>query len=62
MNTEYNDSFDEEAVANDESVTSDGTYTSKFPSFEEIHNQYNNGLLKGRHPRSFPKNSEMWHH
>lgn len=30
--------------------------------FQSIHNNYTRGLLKGRHPRSFPRQSELWHH
>jgi hypothetical protein len=36
--------------------------THSLDDFQDIHNNYTRGLLKGRHPRSFPRQSELWHH
>jgi hypothetical protein len=44
------------------SVDSLSSSTSTLPDFSSKHNKYTRGLLKGRHPRSFPKQSELWHH
>ena len=38
------------------------TSSSTLPDFASQHTKYTRGLLKGRHPRSFPKQSELWHH
>lgn len=35
---------------------------ASLPDFSAQHHQYTRGLLKGRHPRSFPKQSELWYH
>lgn len=32
------------------------------PDFNEIQKQYTKQLLHGRHPRSFPRQTELWHH
>lgn len=38
------------------------TASSSLPDFSSQHSKYTRGLLKGRHPRSYPKQSELWHH
>jgi hypothetical protein len=32
------------------------------PDFNEIHTNYSKALVRGRHPNSFPKESELWYH
>jgi len=47
------------------SVQSSGTGHSNgtnLPDFEDIQKKYTKRLLLGRHPRSFPRQSELWHH
>lgn len=36
--------------------------SSSVPSFSDSYNKYTKQLLKGRHPRSFPRHSELWHY
>lgn len=37
------------------------THTS-LPDFNAIHDGYSKAVCRGRHPISFPKKSELWHH
>lgn len=46
----------------DGSFNSEGMSLDSTNDFQSIHNNYTRGLLKGRHPRSFPRQSELWHH
>jgi hypothetical protein len=32
------------------------------PDFNQIHTNYSKALVRGRHPNSFPKQSELWYH
>ena len=44
------------------SVVSAASAASTMPNFEEIQKRYTKRITLGRHPRSFPRQSEMWHH
>lgn len=44
------------------SITSTSGNASHLPDFENIQKNYTKRLLLGRHPRSFPRQSELWHH
>ena len=47
------------SISNDEAQM---MISSSLPDFADLNNKYTKQLLKGRHPRSFPRQSEMWHH
>eukprot|EP00602_Paraphysomonas_sp_CaronLab_P004899 CAMPEP_0185026632 /NCGR_PEP_ID=MMETSP1103-20130426/10970_1 /TAXON_ID=36769 /ORGANISM="Paraphysomonas bandaiensis, Strain Caron Lab Isolate" /LENGTH=863 /DNA_ID=CAMNT_0027560281 /DNA_START=92 /DNA_END=2683 /DNA_ORIENTATION=- len=54
--------FNEEDNEEYSLMTDDASLNSTMPDFQSVHNTYTRGLLKGRHPRSFPRQSELWHH
>ena len=36
--------------------------SSSLPDFNAIHDSYSKAVIRGRHPTSFPKKSELWYH
>lgn len=44
------------------SITTASSAAGTIPNFEEIQKTYTKRITLGRHPRSFPRQSEMWHH